>query len=262
MLPDGSFLTVLATWYKTFEYRWMGVPPVLLAWKVGLLIPPVFVAQNSFGQSVGIALVEAGYGLFLIITEPCIAPMADVMYKIGITHQMFFLAFQNLDTHYRYHGRGSLGGEMVATTSIYLLACLACILWSKIAPAVLAQRKDQHMQKFFEKVGMRFSRSTALYVVPRKAGDGAVPSEAAFVGTKVIDHDGLISTEQTCRTAPGRSIKDGLVVPFDVRDVDAHSDSETSDAYQEQDDHQHKPTAARVEVSDDTAAVEMQAKEA
>ena len=170
--------TVLATWYRTFEYRWMGVPPILLAWKVGLLVPPVFIPQNTFGQSVGIALMEAGYGLFLILTEPSIAPVVDMMYKIGITHQMFFLAFQNLDTHYRYHGRGSLAPEMVATTSIYLLACLACILWSKIAPAILNQRHAARTEKFFRSVGMRFSGSTALYIVP-SATKGIIPTESS-----------------------------------------------------------------------------------
>ena len=158
--------TALSELYKSFELSWIYVPPLLCAWKVILLIPPVLLETNSYEQTVGIAVVEFSYGLFLFVTEPSIAPMVDLLYKVGATHQMIFLGLQSLDTHYRYHNQGNLSTAMVGLTLAYLALCVVCMIWGKIAPGVQASQREKRISAFLKKIGMRSSGSTSVLIVP------------------------------------------------------------------------------------------------
>ena len=55
--------TALGALYKSYELEWIYLPPILLAWKVVLLLPPLFAESGSFEQSIGIAIVEFCYGI-------------------------------------------------------------------------------------------------------------------------------------------------------------------------------------------------------
>jgi hypothetical protein len=157
--------SALGEMYKSFELKWIYVPPLLLAWKVILLAPAVFLELGSFEQHVGVAVAEFAYGMFLFITEPAIPPMVDLMYKVGATHQMVFLGLQAFDTHMRYHGRGSLTSGMVALTFAYLVLCFCCMTWGKIAPGIHAALRQHRITEFLARVGMHSSSSTGLFVV-------------------------------------------------------------------------------------------------
>ena len=168
--------TAMSSLYKSFELEWIYVSSVLIAWKVVLLIPPVFAESGSFEQSVGIAVVEFSYGLFIFATQPSIAPMTDLMFKLGAVHQMLFLGLQNLDTYFRYHkgSGGSISTAMVGTTVGYLLLCLLCIVWTKIAPIVLSIRERKKIGRLLNELGMHYSSSTSLFCVVNEKNFTAV----------------------------------------------------------------------------------------
>ena len=170
--------TALGTLYKTFELEWIYLPPILLAWKVVLLIPPVFAESGSFEQSIGLAIVEFCYGLFLFVTQPALAPMTDLMYKLGAVHQMIFLGLQNLDTYARYHHgtSGSFSASLVGTTLGYLLVCVLCIIWSKIAPVIQSTRRRTRIGQLLEELGMQYSANTSLYRMPKQTRTESAPS--------------------------------------------------------------------------------------
>ena len=159
--------TALGTLYKSYELRWIAVPPVLLYWKIALLMPPVFAESGSFEQSIGIAVVEFCYGLFIFVTQPALAPMTDLMFQLGAVHQMIFLGLQNLDVYYRYHhgAKGSISFALVGTTLGYLCICVMCIIWSKVAPAVQSARRREYIGKLLVDLGMQYSANTSLYRV-------------------------------------------------------------------------------------------------
>ena len=161
--------TALATLYNTFELRWLYVPPILLAWKVVLLLPPVYIESGSFMQSVGVAVVEFLYGVFIFWTEPAISPLVDAMYKIGAAHQMIFLGLQSLNVYFTYQNNGTdLTNGMVATTACYLAFCLACVGYAKIAPAVKAAVHQMRITSLLSDLGMQYSAAVGLFIVPSK----------------------------------------------------------------------------------------------
>jgi hypothetical protein len=156
--------TALGELYKAFELRWLFIPPMILAWKVVLLVPCVFVEQGTFQQAAGVAAVEFAFALFLFVTEPAIPPMVDFMYKIGATHQMVFLGLRAVDTHLRYHAAGSLATGLVALTFSYLAVCIGSMIWAKIAPGIQAARNTKRVDAFLERAGKHNGCSTPLYV--------------------------------------------------------------------------------------------------
>ncbi len=50
--------TALGKLYLSFELYWIYVPPMLLFWKVAMLVPAVFIERNTFEQTVGISVVQ------------------------------------------------------------------------------------------------------------------------------------------------------------------------------------------------------------
>ena len=158
--------TALGALYKAFSLRWIYLAPTLCAWKVILIIPPVFLESGTLNQNIGIAVVEFCYGLFWFVTDPSTAPIVDAMYKIGVVHQMIFLGFQNIDVHMRYHGSGSLTAGMIATTVAYLTICVAAIVLTRVAPMIQGIRKEKRIDNLLKHLGATKGESKSLYVIP------------------------------------------------------------------------------------------------
>jgi hypothetical protein len=177
--------TALGTLYKSFEFQRLYVPPIILAWKVVLLCPPVFMENGTLGQAIGVAIVEFSFGLYMFVTAPSINAVVDWMYKLGAVHQMLFLGIHNVNVYLTYNRRPSAAGYLVATTLIYLLVTAAVIIYSKVAPTVKVIRETSTLNNVLELLGMQYTEMTGIFVVPRSDlsfteveddGDGPPPS--------------------------------------------------------------------------------------
>jgi hypothetical protein len=190
--------TALGTLYKSFEFKWLYVPPIMLAWKVVLLCPPVFIENGTLGQAIGVAIVEFSFGLYMFVTAPSINAVVDWMYKLGAVHQMLFLGIHNVNVYLTYNRRPSAADYLVATTLIYLLVTAAVIIYSKVAPTVKAIRETAALNSVLELLGMQYTEMTGIFVVPR--------SDLSFVEMDDDVDDGpawtrpaKVSTEETIR---------------------------------------------------------------
>ena len=159
--------TALGTLYKSFEHQWLYVPPLILAWKVILLIPPVFIENGSLGQAIGVAVVEFSFAVFMFITSPSVNAIVDWMYKLGAIHQMVFLGLQNINVYLGYHRQPDVNRYLVATTLIYLIITAVFIVYSKIAPNVKAALETSNITDLLERLGMQYTEATGIFLVPR-----------------------------------------------------------------------------------------------
>jgi hypothetical protein len=171
--------TALGTLYKSFEFKWLYVPPILLAWKVVLLCPAVFLESGTLGQAIGVAVVEFSFAMFMFVTSPSINAVVDWMYKLGAVHQMLFLGIYNVNVYLTYNRRPSASDVLVATTLVYLLVTAVVILYSKLAPTVKSFRAQANINRVLEQLGMQYTAMTGIFVVPR--------SDLSFLVTKNVD---------------------------------------------------------------------------
>ena len=158
--------TALGKLYATFELEWIYVPPIMLFWKAALLLPAIFIERGTFGQMVGIATVQFLVGLFLFITEPSISPLVDMLYKLGGGHQMLLLGLLALNRRQQYVGGTKLDNACIALTSTYLVICILATVIDSVLPVVRGHLELRRVGKVLVTLGMQYSGTTGLYVVP------------------------------------------------------------------------------------------------
>jgi hypothetical protein len=187
--------TALGTLYKSFEFKWLYVPPIILAWKVILLSPPVFLENGSLGQAIGVAVVEFSFGLFMFITAPSTNALVDWMYKLGCVHQMLFLGLHNVHVYLTYHHRGDLEGYMIATTIVYLVVTLLVVVHAKLEPTIKALLEVRTLSNILTKLGMQYTEKTGIFVTPSAEieffeldEDEDEPAMVEAVDDEVSDH--------------------------------------------------------------------------
>ena len=163
VLTDSSNLGKL---YKTFELKWIYLPPILVGWKVLLIVPAVFLEKDSLTQYVGIGLVQLAYALFLFVTKPSSLPVVDFMLKLGALHALIIFGLLTVDVRQQYEGAQSLDNTMVMISSVYLVICSACVVYSSVVPVLRAAIQKHRITQLMEKFGMHYNNSTGLYVVP------------------------------------------------------------------------------------------------
>ena len=173
--------TALAAQYRVLHFRWLYLPPILLVWKVGLLAPAVFLEPGSLTQLIGISAVEIAFGFFMFLLQPSLAPMTTALYRLGAVHQAIFLGLQALNVDSQYKGKGNLNGYLIATTLAYLLFCLMCIIWAAVWPAVKQAIDKKKSTKALSALGLQYSLSTSLYLVPAADAVAANPCEDMFI---------------------------------------------------------------------------------
>jgi hypothetical protein len=157
--------TALGSLYLSFELEWIYVPPVLLFWKAVVLAPAVFLERGSFQQIVGVAAAQFLFGVFTFVTEPSVSPVIDLMYKLGVAHQMLLLGTVALDTRQRYAGEVELGLLGVGITLTYLFICVGVVVVVAAMPdRSIFQR--QRLVKLLDSLGMHYSVNTGMYIVP------------------------------------------------------------------------------------------------
>ena len=238
--------TALGKLYATFELEWIYVPPIMLFWKAALLLPAIFIERGTFGQMVGVAAVQFLVGLFLFLTEPSISPLVDMLYKLGGAHQMLLLGLLALNRRQQYVDGTRLDKGCIALTATYLVICLLATAISTALPIVRRHLERRRVSKVLVKLGMQYTGTTGLYVVPNRKilwadvsdspdGDatrkatppliqGKPPSMAPAGMTKIVvasDRGGPDlageppangSTETSCR-----QVKGGTTSPLEIR---------------------------------------------
>lgn len=161
LATDSSALSKI---YQTFEFKWLYLPPVILLWKFGVLVPAIYAKRNSFEQLLGVSLVQLGFAVFLSVTEPSISPMVDLMYKFGGAHQMFILGSLALDIRQRYLGKPRLDSLLVFFTVLYLIVSGFFIATVSVLPFLMKFWKRRQTTMQFEKYGLPWD--TTKYMVP------------------------------------------------------------------------------------------------
>jgi hypothetical protein len=170
--------TVMGTLYKTLSFEWLFMSPIILAWKVIIIIPAVFLPSNSFEQRVGVASAQFAFTVFIFFTSPFISPIVDAMYRLGCVHQLLFLGVESLNHISKYEGQGGLQNVMITITLTYLVLAVVLMFWTNIAPVVQQILDTKTTTSILEKLGFQYSLTTSLYVVPDKTGVERVDREA------------------------------------------------------------------------------------
>lgn len=161
----GSDHSALGKIYVTFKFKYMYLPPIMLVWKFLLLAPAVFIERNSFGQLLGIAIVQVLYGVFFFVTDPCLSPLVDMMFKLGAVHQLLYLGLLSLNTRQRYYGATRLDWAMIVVTATYLLIVVACVIYKYVAPVCIEKYGKTKIKKLLTNAGMTYSLFASLYVI-------------------------------------------------------------------------------------------------
>jgi hypothetical protein len=166
--------TVLGTLYKSLEFNWIYLSPLILLWKVVLICPAVFLPAGTFNQHLGICATEVGFALFMYTTAPFISPMVDLMYRVGSIHQILFLGLRSLDTLARYRDEKAYGNALVALTFAYLSFSVGCIISTTVGPQIRKAWDKNRSTKALEELGFQYTLTTTLYVVPTPDGVSSV----------------------------------------------------------------------------------------
>ncbi len=160
--------TVLGKLYQSYEMDWMYVTPIMVFWKAAMLVPVVFIERKTFSQLVGIVAVQFLYSAFIFITEPSISPIVDLMLKLGAAHQMILLGILGLDVNQRYRGGAQLDLVALCVTLTYLVLAGLCMIFSTVLPVFSRLLEKRQAAKLLQQMGMQYSETTGMYVVPAK----------------------------------------------------------------------------------------------
>jgi hypothetical protein len=160
----------MGAFYKALEFEWLYMSPIILAWKVIIIVPTVFAPTDTFEQRVGIAAAQFAFSIFIFYTEPFLSTQVDAMYRIGCVHQLMFLGVGSLSVVSQYRGEGGYPGAMVGITAGYLLAVVGMLVWTLIAPLVRKILDEKRSTEVLERLGLQYSATTSLYVVPAASG--------------------------------------------------------------------------------------------
>lgn len=159
--------TIMSTLYRTLNFENLFFSPLLLVCKAMLIAPAVFIPANTFEHTLGIALVEFAFGVFLFWRSPFISPMVDLMYRLGCVHQLSLLGVQCFDVVERYKAKPRpLGGVMIGITLVYLAVCACCIVWAVIGPLLYRAYNRRVTAAALSRFGLRPSWKVAQVVVP------------------------------------------------------------------------------------------------
>ena len=169
--------------YKTFELKWIYLPPLLLGWKILLIFPPVFLEKDSLSQAAGIAAVQIAYALFLFVTKPSTLPLVDFMMKLGAVHVLLVLGCLTINVRQQYKQGQQLDSAMVGITFAYVAVCTLCTIYNSVLPAIRDMYQMKRITNLMETLGMQYSSSTSLYVVPAEQRD----CNGKFTRTRIED---------------------------------------------------------------------------
>lgn len=158
--------TALGKMYTSFEMEWLYVPPIMLFWKAALLAPAVILEKGSFNRMLGVAVVQVSFGIFLFLTDASISPLVDLMYKLGVAHQTLILGMMAIDQNQHYTGGARLEKGAILVTLIYLALGGLCTLHTTVLPILMGVWEEKKITELLEKLGMQYTESTNLYVVP------------------------------------------------------------------------------------------------
>ena len=156
--------TALAVLYKDFKFEWIFIAPVLLAWKVVLLCPPIFLEQNSFNQYAGIAATEFLFALFIQATAPSSSTLVNGVYRIGGVHQMLFVGCMSYNVYARFTGSSQVDSWMILVTFLYLGLCLASIVVAIVLPTIDKASQNRRLTAMLRRWGITYSLSVNLYM--------------------------------------------------------------------------------------------------
>ena len=212
--------TALGRMYHTYELQWIYVAPILLFWKAAALAPVVFIERNSFNQLLGTAIVQFLFGVFLFVTEPSISPTVDLIYKLGATHQMLLLGTMSLERYQEFvsGGKSSLATVSIGITAVYLFLCMMCMGLATFLPILMTQLQKKKATVFLQKMGMQYSATTAMYVVPslelsyrcKECSSSSPPTSTKEVELSSLTKDGdLINPLGGAVSRPGHHQQQG-----------------------------------------------------
>ena len=181
--------TAFGKLYTAFEQKWMFVAPILLAWKVIILAPSVFIERNSFQQLLGISVAQACFGLFMFISEPSVYPLVDIGYKLAAAHQLGFLGLVSLNTRQRYLGQGTLDNVLVGLTAAYFCTCAVLMLTFSVYPTVRDSLRQAKMKQILLDMGITFSETTGLFAAPPASVQcrDPAPDEATTSSKRLVE---------------------------------------------------------------------------
>ncbi len=157
--------SALASLYCDFQFQWFYISPVLLAWKVVLMAPPIFLEMNSFTQLAGCAAVEILFGTFMFAVNPASSVVVNSIYRLSSIHQVVFLGLLSLENFRQFHGQSSLQLYMVGLTIAYLALCLGIIFAAQVLPVICAERMRQRMTHLLSRCGIPFSETCPIYLL-------------------------------------------------------------------------------------------------
>ena len=157
--------TALASLYQDFVFERFYISPVLLAWKVVLMSPPIFLETNSFSQLAGCAAAEFLFAIFMFTLSPAISIVINGVYRLGCVHQMIFLGLLSLDNYRRYHGQSSVELYMIGVTVAYLAVCVAVIVVIQLKPPIEETIFRHKMRRTLRRCGIPYSAFCPMYMI-------------------------------------------------------------------------------------------------
>ena len=159
--------TQLQILYRFLEFEYMILPPMLMFYRLAVILPGIFITNDDFTRLVAASMVEIIFGVFIFWTEPYINPWIDTMYRAGSVHNIIILGLTALNVVLISNGypNGTLVAMIVVTLS-YITFIMLLMFMTTIWPIVSYALKQRDIQKQMAKVGMRTTTLSSLFLNP------------------------------------------------------------------------------------------------
>jgi len=167
----GSDDSVLASLYDQLSADWIFYLPLMLLFKLALVIPPIFFEPDSFDQMAGVAGAELAFALFVCTTTPYMSPWVDLLQRASSAHQLFVLGLQALQAVALHEGKDpGYDDAMTFVTSFYVFFCLVMFINVMVWP-ILKQKLDEAAQvKALERNGLASTKEAPMILLPKGMG--------------------------------------------------------------------------------------------
>jgi hypothetical protein len=158
--------SALAPLYADAAYRWLMMPAIVLIFKVGILIPVVFLEPRSFEIRVGSAAVEVFIAVFYFATNTQLSPILLMTIRAASVHQLLVLGLQNLDLVTQFDIGVTIAMALIAITLAYVAFSLIVFIVTVGYPVFAVRSNKKQVSSFLKRHGYDYSSSISLYVAP------------------------------------------------------------------------------------------------
>ncbi len=157
--------TQLAGLYESFAMKWIYMAPLLLFFKVVLLVPVVFTEPESLLQLALMATAECLYFFFVFLTDPYLSHVTALTVRVGSIHQLLIVGMVSLHMVEVFNGnREGLTSVMIATSACYLAFVVVELALLQIIPIVMQKRSAKILKGTLDRLGILPAKSSTLFL--------------------------------------------------------------------------------------------------